>query len=204
MHPIIFDIDTQWDLIYKKSKNVDIQIIKNIEDVLINALRNEIVLIGSVIVYENNLYGYCAVGTVGQEKLNETMMVEPEFYYNVANTRNGIDLNVASECWQIVFEKQGSDIWDPLLGQPDNLQSLLRSEHVDLVYIVGNNFDDSVIYTIEGLIKSKYKVKVIIDAVNWNNNSVYKILVDTLYGIGVDQCITTEDFISEVSGEANG
>jgi len=194
MSRIIFDIDTQNDLCYKKT-HIMPSIINNIEDVLITSMRNDIVIIGSVVSHENDLYGYCTIGTKGQEKINQTMMVEPEFYYNVANTRNGIDMNVAEECWQVVFEKQGSDIWDVVRGQPDNVQSFLRHENIDTVYVVGNNYNDSVIDTILGLLYRQYKVKVIIDAISWNNDDLRSLPQ------GVD-ILTTKEFIDEV-GDTN-
>lgn len=195
MRSIIFDVDTQNDLCKNKrsiNKNVSSKIISNIEHVLITAIRNQIVILGSVISHENNCYGYCEVNTYGHEKINETMMVEPEFYYNVANTKNGIDLNVAEECWQIVFEKQISDVWDPLLGQPDNLQSFLRHENIDTVYIVGTNFNDSVIHTIHGFIARKYNVRVVSDAINWitTDDIIRKIV----------PCISTEECLKELEG----
>lgn len=187
---IIFDVDTQIDLCRKKL-NVEPSTITNIENVLIEALRNEVVILSSVVAHENNLYGYCTVGTIGQEKINETMMVEPEFYYNVANTRNGIDMNVAEECWQIVFEKQVSDIWDPLMGQPDNVQSFLRHENIDTVYIVGNNFDSAIVNAIEGFIDRDYRVKVVVDAIHW-------VAEETpLYHGAIP--ISTEQFIKEIN-----
>jgi len=198
MSSIIFDVDTQNDLCYKKL-NMSPDIITNIENVLITAMRNEIVIMGSVIAHENNLYGYCTIGTRGQEKINETMMVEPEFYYNVANTRNGIDLNVAEECWQIVFEKQVSDIWDPLLGQPDNIQSFLRHENIDTIYVVGNNFDSAVINTIDGFVNRKYDVCVICDAVEW----VVKCPVSELAIPNSVKIITTDQFITNITGDHN-
>lgn len=168
---VIFDIDTQNDLC--KHKNVvDAEIINNIENILTEALRNDIVILGSVLCHENNLYGYCTVDTDGQEKINETMMVEPEFYYTVANTRNGIDMNVAEECWQIVFERQCPDIWDPLMGQPDNIQSFLRHEDIKTVYIVGNNFNDSVNNAIHGFVARQYDVVVVLDAISWNDGEI--------------------------------
>jgi nicotinamidase-related amidase len=196
MISIIFDVDTQNDMCNKKNK-VSHDIIKNIENVLITALRNEIVIMGSVIAHENNLYGYCTVNTFGQEKINETMMVEPEFYYNVANTKNGIDLNVAEECWQIIFEKQIVDIWDPLLGQPDNIQSFLRHENVEVVYIVGINFEDNIVTAIEGFINRQYKVIAITDAIWFGENCN-----DSILGGNVIK-ITTKEFI-DLFEEPNG
>jgi len=189
MSSIIFDVDTQKDLCYKKLK-VDHSTITNIESVLVEALRNEVVILGSVVAHENKLYGYCAIDTDGQEKINETMMVDPEFYYNVANTKNGIDLNVAELCWQIVFEKQVGDIWDPLLGQPDNIQSFLRHEDIKTIYIVGNNFDSAVINTIDGFVSRKYDVRVIVDAVHW--------VAEGTPNIEGAVSITTEQFITEI------
>jgi nicotinamidase-related amidase len=190
MSRIIFDIDTQNDLCYKKTK-IPINTITNIEDILIEAMRNEIVLIGSVVAHENDLYGYCTVGTEGQDKISETMIVEPEFYYTVANTRNGIDLNVAEQCWQIVFEKQCGDIWNVGNGQPDNLQSFLRHEGIDTIYIIGNNYNDSVVDTISGLMERKYKVKVILDAISWNNDD----LVVLPQGV---EMLSTKEFMIEI------
>ena len=196
MISVIFDVATQNDLCCKVVC-VDPTIIKNIENVLITALRNEIVLIGSVISHENDLYGYCTVETYGQEKINETMMVEPEFYYNVANTHNGIDLNVAEECWQIVFETQSTDVWDPTLGQPDNIQSFLRHENVGVVYVVGVNFNDTLTSTIDGLLARKYTVIAITDAIGYDENESDGVVNDNVIKI------TTEEFIASF-GDLNG
>ena len=197
MSRIIFDVDTQNDLCYKKN-TANPKALGNIREVLIHALRNEIVIIGSVIAHDHKLYGYCTIGTEGQEKLNETMLVEPEFYYNVANTRNGIDLNVAEECWQIVFEKQNENIWDPLMGQPDNVQSFLRHENIDTVYVIGYNFH-GIVETIQGLIERKYNVRIVHDAISWNIlDETAKYLAENVKGLLSATCISTEQFIAEI------
>lgn len=214
---IIFDVDTQVDFLSPEGSSFvgdenlifdwhdhpkeSASIVANIEHALIEALRNEVVIIGSVFAYPES-YGMseCVIGTDGQEKINATMLVEPEFYYNVASTKHGIDLNVSSQCWQIVFEKMISDIWDPLLGQPDNIHSFLRTEDVDTVYIVGNDHEDSIADTIDGLVQSRYNVKVVFDAItNWDFHKHHHILNE----MGVE-CISTDELVEELKRGNNG
>ena len=139
MSRLVFDIDSQNDFLLKSGAqyvgddallfNGD-SIITNIEKIMIESLRNEVLLSGTVVSYDEEIIGRCIQDTYGCEKINETMMVDPGLYYTVGNSNHGIDLNVAQECWQVIFEKQHADIWDTQRGQPDNLSTLLRTEDV--------------------------------------------------------------------------
>ena len=194
---VIFDVDTQRDFLCLDSKICDeyVSAVTNIENILAEALRNEIVVLGSVFAYPE-VYSskYCVIDTEGQEKINETMMVDTEFYYNVPTTNHGIDLNLSGECWQIVFEKLISDVWDPTLGQPDNLNTFLRTETVNNVIIVGNNVDDGMIETIEGFVDSQYNVTIVTDAMcNWDHNVHRNVLIS----MGVT-LLDTSEVINEI------
>jgi len=201
MNRIIFDIDTQKDFLSPLGKCyvgdekllcVTESIISNIEEILVNGIRNGIPVISSV--FANNCQGFCDITTEGQEKIKETCLVDSEFYYNIAHTHHGIDMTVAKHCWQMEFEKEGADIWDVNLGQPDNLHTYLRTNNINIVTVIGNNFNDSVLLTILGLTKSKYHVEFIPDAiVNFSQNSCVKALC-----LGAEY-IHMEEFIEKIN-----
>ena len=185
MSKLIFDQDTQKGLLLDKS----IFAVPNIERVLISAMRNE-VLVASSTYYDE---------FVEYEKLSETIIVTDELYYNVPITRHGIDMNLADNCYQVNFEKLGNDIWDEEEGQPDNFMTFLRTNEVDTVYIIGNNYEGNVLDTYLGLTKSKYKVVVVEDAVINLTDFVRDKL--TSFGKTHDnlRIITTNEAIGELS-----
>ena len=155
MATLIFDVDTQNDYLTEDGKlffpNSE-DIVENINKCLIHALRNEIVVSGTVTHYPAILSNEsipCVFGTSGADKINETILVEPTSFYNVPMTRHGIDLTVAEACWQIYFEKESASIWSHVSGQPDNLMSFLRFEDITDVVVLGvNDIGDSVYFAI--------------------------------------------------------
>ena len=193
----IMDVDTQ-ELFFNKRylyNGASNDTIDLIELCLIQSLRNNIGIISTTYMYPYNNAKNTIVETY--DKLNKTIMVDANVYYNVANTNNGIDLSIADTAWQMCFERQSEDIWDVANGQPDNLQTFLRTENIDIITIIGNNskidnpeinLSGSIVRLCEGLQRLKYKVQIVSDAVvGLDCDTVSKFC----------KVITSEQFLSE-------
>jgi len=209
---IVYDTDTQKDFM-----NVDgalyvdgaETIVGAISKVMETAHKNDILVIGSVDAHPiddkefETFPPHCVVDTEGQEKIPETLIHNDSFIYTVPNTGNGLDMYVADGCGQIYFEKQTYNIWDKALGQPDNLQTILRSADVKDVYMIGVASNVCVIAAIEGFVERKYKVHVITDAIKGltiseDNNE--DTATDRMIELGVD-FITSDEFEIFCKGE---
>ena len=177
MSLIVFDVDTQIDFM-KKEGNAYIDgaeySIDNINAIITHALRNQVAVAGTTVFHQGDAE-FAVFETEGIDKISETRLVDDEFFYNVPITRHGIDIPVASSCWQIYFEKAGNNIWHEETGQPDNVMSYLRAENVRDVVIVGANYDGAVEHAIYGFLKNAYNVTVVTDAIAGYNNDLDKI-----------------------------
>lgn len=160
---------------------------QKINEVLINALRNETVITST---------GYGPKNGGGLKNIDEIILVDDEFYYNVSDENYGIDMNIAGTCWHINFERGNTpDVWDNTFGQPDNLETFLRTEGINEITVVGCNYRGSVEYTIQGLLDSLYNVRVIKDAVVGLTDDILDDMIDD--GVSV---ITTEEFVAGYEG----
>lgn len=174
MGMILFDIDTQKDFMHKTG-SLYVEgaetIIPTISKIMHIAKKHDVVVVGTVDAHDVNdsefeVYpSHCVVGTIGYDKIPETIIHGDSYSYIVANTGNGIDLKIATDCWQIYFEKQTYDIWDKEKGQPDNLQTFLRDEDVTDVYVIGVASNICVLAAVVGFIERGYRVHVIQDAI---------------------------------------
>lgn len=201
MSTIIFDVDTQKDFMTQGVSSSYIwgqDYIKfNISKILVHAMRNRMLIAGTVNVFEldtfdefDNEEPHCIIGTDGCEKAPDTIVVDSEFFYTVPCLRHGIEIEVSKECWQVYFEKSEIDIWGEL-GQSDNLMTFLRYEHVTDVIIIGVNDNHSIDKAIDGFIKNKFNVTVISDAVMVDDEFIPFNGVDVM---------TTEDYLLTKGG----
>ncbi len=197
----VLDLDTQKDFLIPTGAmfidNDNETIINNISTAMRSALTFGSPLISSTIS-NDRIYRFCVTDSEGFSKIDETVFVEPEMYYNCPNLRNGIDMSVASECWHVNFEKGNTDIWDPLYGQSDNLETFLRTEDINTIFIVGVNFEASMELCIEGLLKSKYHVHVITDAIWCEDMDEIKHLREMFAPEDVE-FITTKEFVAQIN-----
>ena len=201
---IILDIYTQNDFFNEGSplciENAD-RVRKNINTVLITGMRNDMVIAGTLLAHSigqelpPQYIPHCIIGDDGYDKIWDTVVVEDSLFYTVANIKHGMDVNIMDECWQIYFETQGYDIWDDIKGQPDNLGTLLRTEEVKTVYIVGVAINTSVLRAAQGLIDRLYNVVVINDAIgSIERESAFRDpAINHMREIGVD-FMSTEEF----------
>lgn len=217
MRRIIWDTDSQKDFINPNGKLyvTGAEIIKgNIKRVLISALDNYVPIFGSVDAHSpedeelKNYPAHCVVGTEGQEKIPESIVCHSDNVYYIANTGNGFDMNVFEGAQQIYFEKQDTNVWDKTLGQPDNIQTMLRMLDVTDVYVIGVATNICDIAAIRGFAERKYNVHVITDAIKGLDipeNPVYpateELALDEMMTLGC-RFITTDEFVAEV--ENNG
>jgi len=209
---IVYDVDTQKDFMNPDgalSVPGAETIVGAISKVMETANKNDILVVGSVDAHpiddkEFEVYPpHCVVDTEGQEKIPETLIHNDSFVYTVPNTGNGLDMYVADGCGQIYFEKQTYNIWDKTLGQPDNLQTILRSADVKDIYVMGVASNVCVIAAVEGFVERKYKVHVISDAIKGltiseDNNE--ETVITKMKELGVD-FITSDEFETFCKGE---
>lgn len=162
---IVFDADTQKDFIDPDSefcvKYTETQL-NNINTVLVSALRKDTIITGSLYSCKR---GFCVEESGGYEKIPETNIVDSEISYTVANLKHGMDMNLINDSYQILFEKQTDNIWHDVYGQPDNLGTLLRTEDISTIVIVGVNKNYSIVHLIQGLKDRRYNVILVEDAV---------------------------------------
>lgn len=184
MSKLIFDMDTQEGIINNDSNTE----LVNIERILIEAMRTDTLISGTVYFDEH----------VNYEKLSDTIVVDDEFIYTIPATRHGIDMNIADNCYQVYFEKLGSDIWDEEIGQPDNLMTFIRTNDVSTVYIIGNAYDGNIIDMYVGSNKSKYNIVIVEDSISNFTPTIRDQLV-FLNGDGDNlRFITTDQLIKEL------
>ncbi len=199
----VLDLDTQKDFLLPTGAmhvdNGNEQIVSNVVTSMQSALTFGSPLI-STTISNDRIYRFCVTDTDGFHKVDNTVFVDPEMYYNCPNLRNGIDMSVAGECWHINFEKGNTDVWDPLYGQSDNLETFLRTEDINTVFIVGVNFESSMELCIEGLLKSKYHVHVITDAIWCEDMREIDKLRDTFTPEDVE-FITTQEFVTLINSD---
>ena len=156
----IFDVNTQNQIM----DDVDEKVLNNISSVLTVALKCGSVVTGSILIHPDG---------GRDDKMDNTILVDDESFYVCPNLGHGIDIDVASECWQIYFETYKPNVWDKTYGQPDNINTFFRSESIDTVVVVGSNVGNGIIKTIQGLSDTGYKVIVVIDAMtDISNHSI--------------------------------
>ena len=185
MNKLVFDQDSQKGFLAKPIESV----LANIEELYRTAFRNEINVASCTYYLEGE----------ASEKLPETILVDAELYYNVPITRHGIDMNLVADCYHINFEHTNGNIFDTLYGQPDNFMTYLRTEEIDEVYLMGNNYTGAILDTCRGLLKSKFKVAIVRDAINNLTEYVEEELLKLSTDLGNLRFITTEDAIGELS-----
>jgi len=149
MNKLLFDQDSQEGFLTKPIDSV----LPNITSIYLTA-------------FQNNVYVASSTNYIGGEKLWDTMVVDNEFYYNVPITRHGMDMNILNECYHVNFEHMNGNLFDTVHGQPDNFMTYLRTNDIDTVYIIGNNDTGAILDTCRGLLKNKFKVVIVTDAIN--------------------------------------
>jgi len=152
MTNMIFDVDTQHRTVKDYRGKGD-----NIVSILQGAIDKNVVVSGSLI-YDGDLDVY-------EDKLPDTIVSPKEHFYVVPNNNYGIDIPLASDCTQVYFEKESSDIWSTESGQPNNLATYVRSNNINSVYVIGYNEDSSIEHTLKGFINLGCSVNIVTDAI---------------------------------------
>ena len=184
---MIFDMDTQNDYMcdshHPEFVEGSYEIKDNLIEILQYGIRNDILVTGTV-----NLH---AVHDGFGDKLSDTVLVDSELFYNVPNLRHGIDTDLAKDCYQIYFERSAPNIWAVDGSQPDNLMTLIRSENVNRVFIIGVDKENSMIDAINGFLSNGLNVTVVSDAVAGD-------IVDVLMLEHMNlNFVTTETFLAQ-------
>jgi len=187
----------------------------NIRRVLLASQDYGIDIFGSVDAHEPNdkefeIYNpHCVIDTEGQGLINECKISHPDNVYYIPNTGNGIDMNVFEGAQQIYFEKQTTDVWDNCLGQPDNIQTIMRMLDVTDVYVIGVATNICVISAVKGFTIRDYNVHLITDAVKGltiPENDVYPETedeaIETMEKNGV-RLIKTSEVVKELKSMVN-
>ena len=174
MDKLLYVTDCQKDFMDETGSlyvNGSVDIKSKIKNVVKTAYNYDMLIIGSMDAHDDEddefkIYPkHCVINTEKQDNIPEVMVHEDGNIYIVPSNGNGIDLNLAEDCWQIFFEKQTYNIWDKEKGQPDNLQSLLRYEDVKEIFVIGVLTNVCVLAAVKGFLKRKYKVYVIEDCI---------------------------------------
>lgn len=173
-----WDVDTQYDFMKKDGKLY----VANAEDIIPNlkaltdcANKNKILILGSVDNHfpedsEMSVFPvHCMKGTLGQDKIPETLKEECFYVINRPDTlkenlrySNG-DIITIVKCYekeQIIFEKQTTDVFTN-----KNADKFLDKFNIDTIIVYGVATDYCVKAAVKGLLKRKYKVYVVEDAI---------------------------------------
>lgn len=164
MKRAIFDLNSQHDIIPD-----DKTLIETIQFIIINAIENDINVIGSIIE--------------GEPKYKETLCVDETNIYEVPNLGHGIDMNLANDCEQIYFITKNY-----MKEQSDNINTYLRTNNIDTVTIVGGDYKASFRELVDLLKQSLYHIEVISDAIDVKNKY--------LSGLNV---MSAEEFIEKIN-----
>jgi nicotinamidase/pyrazinamidase len=121
---------------------------------------------------------HCIKNKLGWTKIPETVYDD---YIYIERLNILYNTNFGSKSTQVILEKATYNIWDPILGQPDNLNVILKDLDVKRVIMTGVATNICVKAAVMGLLERHYEVYLVQDAikglfVDLNNNETVALL----------------------------
>lgn len=198
----IFDVDTQFDFLDKRGKAYikgAEKIRKNVGSIIKDAHKSKITVISSVESHRKFddefkiLPPHCLVSTRGHKKIRES-------YNNdalIISIRYKNNFSVRSDTKNVIIEKKTVDVF-----KNPNMNNILRALAIDKFFILGVSTEGSVYYTARGLLKRKYGVYLIKDAIAGRDKKNSRDAISEIKNLG-GKIIATNNVLKTIKKFGN-